>query len=93
MSPIENDARSKTNSSVGTRTGGSISNLQKIRLKKMQARNWSRSKKLQKIAIHSSCKSNESSNVCKCTGWKSTTSDNRNLLEIDLGKTICNNSF
>ena len=82
MSPIENDNRSKTNSSVGTRTGGNISNLQKIRLKKMQAKNWSRSKKLQKIAIHSSCKTHEGS--CKCTGWKSTNSDGRNLLEIDL---------
>lgn len=42
-------------------------NLQRIAQKKAQVRNWPRTKKLEKLAIYSSCKAED---VCKCNGWK-----------------------
>src|SRR6266487_815382 len=43
-------------------------NLQRIALKKQQNKSWPRTRKLEKLAIYSSCKADE--NVCKCNGWK-----------------------
>lgn len=43
------------------------SNLQRIAQKKAQVKNWPRTKKLEKLAIYSSCKAEDG---CKCNGWK-----------------------
>ncbi|KAG1653006.1 Histone acetyltransferase KAT2A [Nymphon striatum] len=43
------------------------SNLIRIAQKKRQVKTWPRSKKLEKLAIYSSCKAEEE---CKCNGWK-----------------------
>lgn len=42
-------------------------NLQRIAQKKAQVKNWPRSKKLEKLAIYSSCTAEDG---CKCNGWK-----------------------
>ncbi|KAK3578779.1 hypothetical protein CHS0354_035688 [Potamilus streckersoni] len=41
-------------------------NLQRIAQKKALVKNYSRTKKLEKLAVYSSCKSD----ACKCNGWK-----------------------
>merc|ERR1719187_1558354 len=43
------------------------SNLQRIQQRKQSVREWSVDKKLEKLAIYSSCKAEPS---CKCNGWK-----------------------
>ena len=43
------------------------SNLQRIQQRKQSVREWPRDKKMEKLAIYSSCKEDES---CKCNGWK-----------------------
>ena len=43
------------------------SNLQRIQQRKQSVREWPKDKKLEKLAIYSSCKEDES---CKCNGWK-----------------------
>ena len=43
------------------------SNLQRIQQRKQSVRNWPKEKKLEKLAIYSSCKEDEE---CKCNGWK-----------------------
>ena len=43
------------------------SNLQRIQQRKQSVRNWPKEKKLEKLAIYSSCKEEED---CKCNGWK-----------------------
>jgi len=43
------------------------SNLQRIRTRKQLVRGWLAEKKMEKIAIYSSCKEDEK---CKCNGWK-----------------------
>lgn len=43
------------------------SNLQRIQMRKAAVRCWPQDKKLEKLAIYSSCKDNEE---CKCNGWK-----------------------
>jgi len=47
-----------------------LNNIQKIKLRKQQVQEWSNSRKLEKLAIYSSCKAEES---CKCNGWKNPT--------------------
>ncbi|KAJ8301572.1 hypothetical protein KUTeg_020559 [Tegillarca granosa] len=42
-------------------------NLQRIAQKKSMVRNYPRTKKLEKLAVYSSCKQSE---TCKCNGWK-----------------------
>lgn len=41
-------------------------NLQRIAHKKQQLKTWPRNKKLEKLAVYSSCKNDN----CKCNGWK-----------------------
>ena len=43
------------------------SNLQRIQQRKQAVREWPADKKLEKLAIYSSCKADTS---CKCNGWK-----------------------
>jgi len=43
------------------------SNLQRIQERKQKVREWPRNKKMEKLAIYSSCKEDE---TCKCNGWK-----------------------
>ena len=43
------------------------SNLQRIQQRKQSVRNWPKEKKMEKLAIYSSCKEDED---CKCNGWK-----------------------
>jgi len=43
------------------------SNLQRIQQRKQSVRGWPPDKKMEKLAIYSSCKADES---CKCNGWK-----------------------
>ena len=43
------------------------SNLQRIQQRKQAVREWPADKKLEKLAIYSSCKADPS---CKCNGWK-----------------------
>ena len=43
------------------------SNLQRIQQRKQSVREWPKDKKMEKLAIYSSCKEDES---CKCNGWK-----------------------
>lgn len=43
------------------------SNLQRIQQRKQSVREWPQDKKMEKLAIYSSCKADES---CKCNGWK-----------------------
>jgi len=43
------------------------SNLQRIQQRKQSVREWPLDKKMEKLAIYSSCKADES---CKCNGWK-----------------------
>ena len=43
------------------------SNLQRIQQRKQAVREWPADKKLEKLAIYSSCKADAS---CKCNGWK-----------------------
>ncbi|XP_076059998.1 gcn5 acetyltransferase [Oratosquilla oratoria] len=54
-------------SNTSGETTGRISNVQRIQQKKAQVRAWPRDKKLEKLAIYSSCKADEN---CKCNGWK-----------------------
>lgn len=42
-------------------------NLQRIAQKKAHVKSWPRSKKLEKLAVYSSCKAEDG---CKCNGWK-----------------------
>ena len=42
-------------------------NLQRFQQRKQAVRGWSLEKKLEKLAIYSSCKEDVS---CKCNGWK-----------------------
>lgn len=44
-----------------------LNNIQKIQMRKQQVREWPHPKKLEKLAVYSSCKVDES---CKCNGWK-----------------------
>jgi len=43
------------------------SNLQRIQQRKQSVREWPQDKKMEKLAIYSSCKADDS---CKCNGWK-----------------------
>lgn len=43
-------------------------NSQRIAMKKQQVTTWSRPRKLEKLAVYSSCKADDAS--CKCNGWK-----------------------
>jgi len=43
------------------------SNLQRIQQRKQSVREWPQDKKMEKLAIYSSCKADEN---CKCNGWK-----------------------
>jgi len=43
------------------------SNLQRIQQRKQSVRGWPSDKKMEKLAIYSSCKADEN---CKCNGWK-----------------------
>ena len=43
------------------------SNLQRIQQRKQAVREWPLDKKLEKLAIYSSCKADA---ACKCNGWK-----------------------
>ena len=43
------------------------SNLQRIQQRKQSVREWPKDKKMEKLAIYSSCKEDEN---CKCNGWK-----------------------
>ncbi|GFO12454.1 histone acetyltransferase [Plakobranchus ocellatus] len=54
-----------TNSTAATELS-KTNNFQKIAKKKMMVRNFPRNKKLEKLAVYSSCKSEG----CKCNGWK-----------------------
>ncbi|EFX74096.1 hypothetical protein DAPPUDRAFT_307456 [Daphnia pulex] len=47
-----------------------MNNIQKIQLRKQQVREWPHPKKLEKLAVYSSCKFDEN---CKCNGWKNPT--------------------
>jgi len=47
-----------------------LNNMQKIQLRKQQVQEWTNSRKLEKLAIYSSCKAEDS---CKCNGWKNPT--------------------
>ncbi|XP_069959700.1 histone acetyltransferase KAT2A isoform X1 [Cherax quadricarinatus] len=49
---------------------GRVSNVQRIQQKKAQVRAWPRDKKLEKLAIYSSCRADEN---CRCNGWKNPT--------------------
>ncbi|XP_068224274.1 histone acetyltransferase KAT2A isoform X2 [Palaemon carinicauda] len=49
---------------------GRVSNVQRIQQKKAHVRAWPRDKKLEKLAIYSSCRADEN---CKCNGWKNPT--------------------
>ena len=46
------------------------SNLQRIQQRKAAVRQWPMDKKVEKLAIYSSCKDNSASAECKCSGWK-----------------------
>lgn len=63
--PSENHSRSGPGVSNGGDTGRP-NNLQRIAQKKQQVRQFPRNKKLEKLAVYSSCKSEG----CKCNGWK-----------------------
>ncbi|EEC10356.1 conserved hypothetical protein [Ixodes scapularis] len=54
-------------SSGNTPQGSSGNNLQRIAHKKSQVKAWPLNKKLEKLAIYSSCKADDG---CKCNGWK-----------------------
>ncbi|XP_064648356.1 histone acetyltransferase KAT2A-like isoform X2 [Lineus longissimus] len=62
------DLQSRPSSSTQAVSGemSRPNNLQRIAQKKSQVRNFSRTKKLEKLAVYSSCKSDN----CKCNGWK-----------------------
>ncbi|XP_071519854.1 histone acetyltransferase KAT2A [Panulirus ornatus] len=57
-------------SQAGGEAAGRVSNVQRIQQKKAQVRAWPRDKKLEKLAIYSSCRADEN---CKCNGWKNPT--------------------
>ncbi|XP_022246330.1 histone acetyltransferase KAT2B-like [Limulus polyphemus] len=61
--------QSQLNSQVKSSGGESNrqNNLQRIAQKKAQVKSWPRNKKLEKLAIYSSCKAEDG---CKCNGWK-----------------------
>lgn len=63
MTSTQTDAVSRGSLSDSNRQN----NLQRITLKKNQVRNWPRTKKLEKLAVYSSCKAEDG---CKCNGWK-----------------------
>lgn len=54
-------------------------NLQRIALKKHQVKSWQRNKKLEKLAVYSQCRADETQ--CKCNGWKN---PNNNPLQTPL---------
>ncbi|CAG2112377.1 unnamed protein product [Medioppia subpectinata] len=67
----ETNASTSSASSTSSTTEPSIqqkNNLQRIALKKHQLKTWTRSKKLEKLAVYSQCRAND--NTCKCNGWK-----------------------
>ncbi|XP_023216584.1 histone acetyltransferase KAT2A [Centruroides vittatus] len=57
----------QSNSQSGSGESNRQNNLQRIAQKKAQVKNWPRSKKLEKLAIYSSCTAEDG---CKCNGWK-----------------------
>lgn len=61
--------------SPAVRTGAAGANLQKILQRKAQVKSLSMEKKKEKVAMYSSCKSQEGGllDPCKCTGWKNPT--------------------
>jgi len=59
-------------STSGGEGGARVSNVQRIQQKKAQVRAWPRDKKLEKLAIYSSCRS-QTNEECKCNGWKNPT--------------------
>nr|XP_011432298.2 histone acetyltransferase KAT2A [Crassostrea gigas] len=64
-----NEAQNQGKQSVSQGSTGEMSrpnNLQRIAQKKAMVKNYSRTKKLEKLAVYSSCKTEN----CKCNGWK-----------------------
>ncbi|CAG2163838.1 unnamed protein product, partial [Oppiella nova] len=71
MSGTNASTSSGSSTSGSTTTEPSIqqkNNLQRIALKKHQLKTWTRSKKLEKLAVYSQCRAAD--NTCKCNGWK-----------------------
>lgn len=64
-----------TPASPAVRTGAAGANLQKILQRKAQVKSLSMEKKKEKVAMYSSCKSQEGGllDPCKCAGWKNPT--------------------
>jgi histone acetyltransferase len=67
--PTESVASSSTGAASGSgeSTQQRKSNLQRIQQRKQAVRCWPQDKKLEKLAIYSSCKVDDE---CKCNGWK-----------------------
>ena len=68
------------------------SNLQKIQQRKLQVKHYPNSKKLEKIALYSSCKDEG----CKCNGWKSSgnqSGDSGNFSSLENLCRGCNHSL
>ncbi|XP_037804933.1 histone acetyltransferase KAT2A-like isoform X1 [Penaeus monodon] len=55
---------------TGGEAAGRVSNVQRIQQKKAQVRAWPRDKKMEKLAIYSTCRADEN---CRCNGWKNPT--------------------
>ena len=55
------------NAAASSAGGQRQSNLQRIQQRKQAVRGWPIDKKLEKLAIYSSCKIGDE---CKCNGWK-----------------------
>lgn len=68
-------SQSTPSPSPAVRTGAAGANLQKILQRKAQVKSLSMEKKKEKVAMYSSCKSQEGGllDPCKCTGWKNPT--------------------
>lgn len=65
-------AQPQGSGSTSAEGGARVSNVQRIQQKKAQVRAWPRDKKLEKLAIYSSCRS-QTNEECKCNGWKNPT--------------------
>ncbi|GAB6030513.1 Histone acetyltransferase kat2b [Chamberlinius hualienensis] len=71
------------NSTPNTPADGSRqSNLMRIVQKKTHIRSWPKTKKLEKLAVYSSCKGEDT--TCNCNGWKNPNQPANNVTRLDL---------
>lgn len=80
------------NASVSTAPRASQS-LQRVSARKEQCKQWPLDRKMEKMALYSACAAvDDSSNACKCMGWKNTNSNRSNNLPATDFSILCSNA-